>query len=300
MPSSKARLHLLDPGQPPRKKLRYTWHPGRKEILAIDLRTTASTEAEGEGEHPPDVPLPSVRILVSLEPREATPLGTPSSKEPETRFPYDWRVTSTKVMPAPGSEPQLAVGMRGEVGAIDHLAGTATVAPTGLSREVTIDPGSLGDLDGGATGQMVEQVRQTLFDLMTPMPDEEVGVGARWEKISRLASKSSVVSQTETFTLRALAGDRGTVEDVLAQTAPPQDWPMPGAHREPARLESMLATGTAHARFDLGRIVPASSFEGTTTMVVSGRTGGGGGGGDSTRRLTMILRVGITLSSASP
>jgi hypothetical protein len=286
MPTTKAQVRLLDPGQPPRKKLRYAWHPGRTETLAIELRTTAATEAEGE--HPPDVPLPSVRFLVSIVPREATADGV---------LPYDWHVTSTRVMPAPGADPQLAAGMRAEVAVIDHLAGKATVAPTGLSKDVSIDPSSLGDAtDAGATGQMVEQIRQTLFDLMTPMPDEEVGSGARWEKISRLASKSSVVTQTETFTLRAIAGDKGMVEDVLAQTAPPQDWPMPGGAREPARLESMLATGTAHARFDLARVVPSSTFEGTTTMVVSGR--GAGGGGD--RRLTMILRVGITLSGSTP
>jgi hypothetical protein len=142
---------------------------------------------------------------------------------------------------------------------------------------------------------MVDQLRQTLRDLATPFPDEEVGRGAHWEKISRLASRDALVTQSETFSLVSMAGDHGAVDDVVAQTAGPQPLPTPGAPGSaPARLDSMLATGTARARFDLSRLVPASTFAGTTTMVMSGRPGGG-----ASRRVTMTLRVGITLSGST-
>jgi hypothetical protein len=154
-----------------------------------------------------------------------------------------------------------------------------------------VEPASVAD--AGATGQMVEQVRQTLRDLAAPFPDEDVGVGGRWEKLSQLASRDAIVTQTETFTLSELRGDTGALEDVLAQTAPPQALAAPGAAS--ARLESMLASGSAKTRFDLGRLVPSNTFDGTTTMVVSGHAAG-----DSTRRMTMIMRVGIALSGSKP
>jgi hypothetical protein len=284
-PTATATVRMLDPGKAPRRKLRYAWHKDRRETLTIDLRTTAATESEGE--RPPEVPLPPVRIVVALEPRDVTPAGD---------LAYAWHVTSTKVTPAPGSNPQLAEGMVAEVGAIAHLTGTGALSARGLSTAVTVDPGSVADVsDAGATGEMVEQVRQTLFDLETPFPDEEVGPGARWEKIARLTARSAVVTQTETFTLASLAADRGTVDDVLAQTAPPQEWPGGGGWSEPSRLDSMLATGTVRSRFDLTRIVPATTYAGTTTMVVSGRAGS-----DAPRRVTMILRVDITLAGSTP
>ncbi len=284
-PAATASVHVLDPGKAPRRKLRYAWHKEHGETLTIDLRTTAATESEGE--RPPEVPLPPVRIVVALEPREVTPAGD---------LAYAWHVTSTKVTPAAGSNPQLAEGMIAEVGAIGHLAGTGALSARGLSTAVTVDPASVADVsDAGATGEMVEQVRQTLFDLETPFPDEEVGQGARWEKIARLTARSAVVTQTETFTLASLAGDKGTVDDVLAQTAPSQEWPGGGGGSEPSRLDSMLATGTVRSRFDLTRIVPATTYAGTTTMVVSGRAGSEG-----PRRVTMILRVDIALAGSTP
>jgi hypothetical protein len=53
-------------------------------------------------------------------------------------------------------------------------------------------------------------------------------------------------------------------------------------------MESMLASGNAKIRFELTRLVPATKFDGTTTMVVSGSAPG-----DASRRMTMIMRVGI-------
>ncbi len=285
----KASIRLLDAGRPPRRVLRYSWKPGRAERLTLDLRTMASTESEGD--HPTDVPLPSVRVGVAIEPRAVTPAG---------ELTYAWHVTSTKVTPAPGSNPQIAEGMDHEVAVIAHLVGTADVAPSGLAEEVAIDPTSVGDArDAGATGEMVDQVRQTLTDLETPLPDEAIGVGARWEKVARLAARNAVVTQSETFTLASLSGDHGAVDDVLAQTAPPQDFPTPGAGdsgTRGARLESMLAAGTAKARFDLTRIVPSqTTYSGTTTMVVSGTPGA-----EPSRRVTMTLRVDIALAGSSP
>jgi hypothetical protein len=59
------------------------------------------------------------------------------------------------------------------------------------------------------------------------------------------------------------------------------------------RIESMLASGDAKTLFDLSRLVPQTKFDGTTTMVVSGQSPG-----DTSRRMTMIMRMGIALSGS--
>ena len=46
-----ASMRLLDPGQPPRRRLRYAWRTGQRETLVMDLRTSASTE-EGTSKQP--------------------------------------------------------------------------------------------------------------------------------------------------------------------------------------------------------------------------------------------------------
>jgi hypothetical protein len=275
-----AAIRLLVPGKPPRHKLRYAWRRKQAETLTIDLKTTASTESEGE--RPPEIPLPAVHIVVAIAPSDVTSDGD---------LHYAWHVTATDVIVTPASPPELADGMRAEVAAIARLSGEATVTSRGVAREITVEPASI--IDAGATGQMVEQVRQTLRDLAAPFPEEEVGVGGRWEKLSQLASRDAIVTQTETFQLSEVRGDTGTLQDVLAQTAPPQALAAPGAAS--ARLESMLASGASKMRFDLGRLVPSNTFDGTTTMVVSGHSPG-----DNARRMTMVMRVAIALTGSKP
>ena len=276
-----ATVKLLDSGQPPRQRLRYAWRIDQKEQLAMDLRTTATTESAAA--KPSEVPLPSVHVVIAIDPLRVAPDGD---------LRYAWRVTSATA-DAPGDTPsEVTEGMRAEVAGIAHLSGSALVTSRGLAKEVSVDP----DSSGGAatTGQMAEQIRQTLRDVAAPMPDEEVGVGARWRKMSQLDDRGARVAQTETFRLVDLQGDRGTLDDALAQTAPPQALrapvASPGAR---ARMESMLASGEAKVRFDVSRLVPQTTFDGTTTMVLSGQSPG-----DSARSVKMVMRVFIAIAGS--
>ncbi len=288
-PGGAPAMRLLDPGSPPRRKLRYAWRTGQREALTMDLRTSATTE-EGDAMQP-EIQLPPVHVVIAIQPQSVSAEGD---------LAYAWRVTSTAVNAAPETPSSLAEGMRSEVAAIAHLSGTAAVTSRGLAKGVSFDVASFSD--ASATGQMVEQIRQTLRDIAAPFPDEEVGKGARWEKVSQLASRDERITQSETFTLVDLAGEaqdakgQGSLDDRLAQTAPPQ--PLLGSGGPlgaQARIESMLASGDGKTRFDLSRLVPETKFEGTTTMVVSGHSRT-----DDARQLTMIMRVGIVLVGSTP
>jgi hypothetical protein len=138
-------------------------------------------------------------------------------------------------------------------------------------------------------------VLQTLWNVAPPLPDEEVGVGARWRRVSPLAVKSSRATQTDLFTLLAMSETEGRLDDVLTQTAPHQMLSVPGLERGAhAQMESMLASGDARTRFTLSRIVPQMSFEGVTTMVFSADSPA-----SAEARSTMVLRVGIDMAGST-
>jgi hypothetical protein len=277
-----ARVRLVDPGKEPRQALRYTWRVGQHERLMMELRTAASTEAGGTTT--PEIALPPVHIGVAIDPLSVSPEGDLS---------YAWRVVSTQVESSGAPAAPMADGMREEVAAVVRLTGSATVNPLGLTTSLTVDVASLPEAGAGGSGQMIEQVRQTLRDLAAPFPEEPVGAGARWEKLSQLSSRDAHLTQTDAYTLLALTRTGGTIDDVLAQTAPSQPLPTPGAANVQARMDSMLASGDGKTTFDLTRLAPQTSFEGTTTMVVSSRAPP-----DGVERRTMILHVGITLAGS--
>ncbi|MDP9152323.1 MAG: hypothetical protein M3O36_20550, partial [Myxococcota bacterium] len=276
-----AIVTLLEAGRSPRGKLRYTWHAQQGEQLAMDLRTSASTSMPGAAEQTA-VPLPPVHIVVAIDPQSVSTEGD---------LHYAWRVSSATVLDESSAPSPVVSGMRAEVSAVEHLAGTSIVTSRGLAKEVNVDRTTV--TDAGATGQMVEQVRQTLRDVAAPLPEEEVGVGARWQKQSELDARETRITQTETFALREWQATHGALDDSLAQSAPPQTLRAPGTAPAQARMESMLASGNASVRFDLSRLVPQTKFDGTTTMVVSGRSTA-----DLARRLTMVLHVSIVIAGS--
>ncbi|HXX70114.1 MAG TPA: hypothetical protein VEK07_23245 [Polyangiaceae bacterium] len=277
-----ATLTLLDPGASPRRKLRYAWRSGLKEELTLELRTFASTETSDA--QTPGIPLPPVRIVIAIDAVDVSADGD---------LHYAWRVTAADVLAEPQTPDQLSDGMRAEVAVVAHVSGDGVTSSSGIARRVTIDPGSAAK--GAGTGEMVEQIDQTLRNAPAPFPDEPIGLGARWQRVCQVASRDAHITQTDTFVLVGLSGGRGTLDDVLAQTAPPQVLRTPGMRSgDQARMESMLVSGSAKTHFDLAHLVPRTQIESTTTMVVSGHAAGA-----ASQRTTMVLRVSIALAGRS-
>jgi hypothetical protein len=280
-----AQLKLLDSGDVPRRRLRYVWTLAKHEQLTLDMRTSlAGGGAVGQAARAP-LPLPSVRVVLAIEPQSTSHDGT---------LTYSWRVASAAVAGDDRTVPQVADGMRTEVVAVEHLSGSGAVSSRGLGKDLTVNP---PERASDVTARPIAlQVLETLWNAAAPMPDEEVGVGARWARVSELAAKSARATQTDVFTLVSFDGAHGTLDDTLTQSAPEQSLSVPGMDNGTrAQMGSMLASGSAKTRFDLSRLVPETRFQGTTTMVLAGD--GAFGSGPSEPK-TMVLRVEIDLSGA--
>jgi len=155
--------------------------------------------------------------------------------------------------------------------------------------------GSAGD--AGPDAQMVVQVVQMLRDTAAPLPEEAVGVGAKWQKISTLDAKTGHAIQTDTYALSELHGEggdgtRGVLDDVLAQTASPQVAPTPeGMPGAPApKVDQLLTSGVEKVHFDLGRLISQVSLDGTTSMALSAPSA----------KMNMVMHLGITVRGTTP
>jgi len=272
-PGPRSSVKLLDHGQEPLRPLHYAWHADQKERMEIELRTAISADIGGARK---DSTLPPLHIVVAIEPRSVTPAG-------DLRF--GWHVESAKPgLPDAGAPDAMMAGWSAQLVPVEHLSGTALVNAHGVSRGVTLDSGTAGD--AGADSEMVVQVLQMLRDVAAPLPDEPVGKGARWQKLSTLDAKNGHATQTDTFTLLDAPADTGALDDVFAQTASPQALPSPtGGGGSPAMVDSLLTSGSAKVRFDLSRLVPQQSLDGTTSMALSAPSS----------RMNMVMRLGITV-----
>jgi len=272
--SPTATVRLLDHGTEPLRPLRYAWHSDRKELMTAELRTTVSMV---DADVHQDTQMPPLHVVIAIDPQSVTPDG-------DLRF--TWRVLRASADRDAGSaSAQVAEAWRQQIAPLEHLSGSAVVGPDGLSKGVTVDPESHAAPDA----EMVAQVLQMLRDYVAPLPAEPVGTGAKWQRATTLRAKNGNATQTDTYTLSELHGDKGKLDDVVAQTASPQLLPSaggPGSVPPPERVDSLLTSGTETLAFDLGRIVSQAKFDGTTAMSLSSQS----------RALSMVMHVGITVS----
>jgi hypothetical protein len=141
---------------------------------------------------------------------------------------------------------------------------------------------------------MVEQIRQTTRDLATPLPDEEVGKGAKWEKTTKVENGGQKAAQKETYTLVDLTGDTGKIEVVVVQNAPGGAVQAPGIPAGAGiRIENMVSNGKGTSGFDLNRITPTSALDAVTTMLLIADRNG------QTERAKMTMKVTLRLSGAA-
>lgn len=279
-PEPRATVTLVDAGQKPLRVLRYAFHADRAAAMSVDLTTAVSAQGPGGKQ---DIPLPPLHLVIALDPRSVTPDG-------ELRF--AWHIASAHAAPSDAaSPPGVAEGWIAELQPVQGLSGTGAVTTRGLTHDVVVDRGDAAP--PAREPEMVTQVVQMVRDYVAaPLPEEPVGKGARWQKIASLAGTTGQASQTDTFTLTDLAGDLGVLDDVVAQTASPQALPVPGASpgAPGARLDSLLTSASSKVRFDLGRLVPQVTLDGTTQMAVS----------SPGSPVQMVMRVGITVRGTSP
>jgi hypothetical protein len=276
----KGDLKLLDPGQPPRQKLRYRFKVGQTETFAMDVKIAAGVEV-GQNRQP-EMPLPVVRISVGVSPKSVSPEGD---------LHYDYRIVGVDVVSDQGVPADVSQTFKKKLGMMPSFSGTAVVSDRGVTKEVTFNAPEGGNPQ---VMQFLEQLRQTVRELAPPFPEEEVGRGAKWERTGKVVTQTGTVSQIQDYTLSALNADVGTLDIALKQTAPPQTLGGPDSpFGADVKLEKLDTTGKGSSTFDLGHLIPKSDVNATTIMVFSGN-----GEDGQVQRMKMTLKLGVKIGAA--
>ncbi|MEJ7598042.1 MAG: hypothetical protein WKG01_09060 [Kofleriaceae bacterium] len=99
------------------------------------------------------------------------------------------------------SAAQMNEGLR----LFDNVVITSTLSPQGRQRDSKVSAGK--DL-APALMQQITTMTQGLEQLAMPMPDQPVGVGAKWRSVKQLAQNGIDMTSTTTIDITAIEGDR--------------------------------------------------------------------------------------------
>ncbi len=244
-PETSSTLQLLGQGAEPRKTLRFHPKAGDKQTLALTVKLGMDMKM---GDMPGQaVQMPAIKLTMA---------STIKAVAPEGDITYEMLVTDAELLDEAGPLPQVLEQAKASLTAMKGISGTSTISSRGITKSVNMikpaeaDPQKL---------QMIEQLRESLYRITCPLPEEAVGLGAKWQVTLPDKSEGVELTQTETYELVSVEGETFKTRTTIAQTASPQKIQNPAMPGLKMDLTSMNGTGTGDLTINLAQLLPVAS-----------------------------------------
>ncbi len=251
-------VKLLEPGAEPRQALRYDFSKVKKQKVEMIMDMAMDVEIGPVHQSPK---IPPIRMEIQVTPKKVSGTGD---------LRYEFELTDAAVIDAGSADPEVAKVMEAELAKTKGLSGWAEVSARGFTKkaDVNIPPGATPQLRD-LVGKMKSQIEQ----MSAPLPEEPVGIGARWEVTQPISNEMLELNQVAIYTLKEFKDGVATMDISLKQTAQSQDIGsgMPAAT---ARLTSLESSGSGTSQVDLEQLVPRADVQISTTMTVDIRAQG--------------------------
>ena len=240
-------VRVLDKGSRPRSALRYQIAPGTTTTSTTTFRV-ASLAASGD--RAAVTLLPGLRLDIVSGPAEVTERGV--------KLPVDV-VKSEAVVPE-GFDEKLAQDLRDGAAVADNIGGWIEMDDRG--RVIAAELNEQTKRAGVPIRllRMIINTRETLTRVL--LPEEKVGLGARWETRKEIHAYGFKVQQVNTYTFVDRAGDEVMLNVVVQQRALPQtiEFPDEGIL---ISVESMTGRAEGQIILDLDALESDASATGT-------------------------------------
>jgi hypothetical protein len=240
------KITVLEPGAEPRTQKRYAF---KTQTEARKVTMAVKSLREGQGQKQEDAqPLTTVNMVFTLKGQSAG------------AFQYDALIKNVDLeLPANADKRQVA------------QAKAALDALKGIKAQISVTSrGTVGDakfesdkLPRGAAEQIMPLFSQVFEFIVAPLPEEAVGVGAKWQETTDGADRGIRSKVIATYTLKEWNAEGGVIDAEVKRSAPRQqvqDPRMPGAA---IRLEGK---GTYHFEVKTNGLVQKASGENNTVL----------------------------------
>jgi hypothetical protein len=170
---------------------------------------------------------------------------------------YEVTSTVTSAQSGPGTDPAVAAALDEQLGVLVGFRSVSVVDDRGRILRAEVDEASLAE----APAEIADLMRQLgeSNQVAAPLPDEAVGVGARWQVEQRLELNGISLVQTTEYTLTAVDGPLLTLEISGGQTPTETTVELPGLEGIDVEILEWTTATTGSLIIDLTDVVPTSS-----------------------------------------
>src|SRR5262245_49404044 len=207
-PGEQPRVTLLAPGAEPRKALRIVVPNSLKSHMDMEMAMAMAMNVGGQ--EIPATSLPAMRIGADMTVTNVAASGDVT---------YTMSFTGVGLASSAGVDPAVTAAIDAMSGELKTISGTATVSNRGINRQVKIDTSKATNPQ---FTQMMDSVTNSLNGVSSPLPEEAIGIGGRWEVRQTLTSGGVTMFQKVEYELTAFDGKNATMKVKIDQTGPSQ------------------------------------------------------------------------------
>lgn len=260
-------VKLLSTGEGEKRPLRYRLAKGVKETIDLTMDMAISMDMPGVG--PQSIDIPPIKMSMDVAVDDVAANGD---------------IVMSMVITTASME-----GGPLPAGALDGLKGVSalmTMTDRGLIKALKFDESKITD-------PTTKQLLQTSgFDrLSAPLPEEPIGLGAKWEVSQRVDANGMSIDQKTVYEVLEMAPGRTTLGVTIAQTAGTQAVNAPGMPPEvQATIVEMKGTGKGRLTLSDGSITLYGDMNMHSDVTMDMQMGG------QSQRMTTATEVTLTLS----
>ena len=252
-------FELLSEGAEPRELLRFSPKTGQVDRMAMTMTMHIKMELPGipkQDQKTPPIEMVSRAETLSVE---------------EGRITEEVSFDSYEV--GEGGNPQMAAAMKTAMAQLEGFEQTLVYNERGDLVEGDM---SMPTNANPQLAQSLENIGNTLEQVMVELPEEAVGAGAQWRKVSEFDNNGAKIQQTSTFNLESREGDQITLTTEIEQSALTKDFAPPGMPPGVnVELRDFESSGGGEVVYDLSSMLPISGKTSMTTKFAVEASGGG-------------------------
>ncbi|WP_394847120.1 hypothetical protein LZC95_06580 [Pendulispora brunnea] len=280
-PPQPPKVRLLSPGAAPRQALRYRFSVGPSQWSQMDMKMAIGVALGNDV--PKAAPLPTMRVSMRIDPKSVSPDGD---------LRYEFEMVKLTVLRDVVVAPAIREKLEQELGKLTGLKGYAVVTSRGITKEADfVVPPDTSD----AMQETLENMRSSLRQMSSPLPEEQAGKGAVWEVETQLVTPAFRMTQTATHTLQNLRPNGMSTRVSFVQNAPRQPMKLKKLPSAKVHLESMLSTGDGKTDVVFDKLVPNSVVSLSTNLQMSVAASDG-----STGNMAMSMGVQTNFQPSKP
>jgi hypothetical protein len=268
------QVKLLEAGAEPRKVLRL--HPAVGDKQAVHLAIKMGMDMKMGETQTPAVKMPVMKMVMDM---------TVKTVSPEGDIAYDMVLSDAGLGDDPDVLPQVADAMKKSLEGVKGMTGTGIISSRGVNKSSDIKIPAKADAQ---MLQSMEQMKDSLSKISSPLPEEAVGPGAKWQVKMPVKSQSITIDQTITYELISIEEERAEMKLQIEQRAANQKMQSPAMPNLKLDLVNMTGNGGGTMTLDQTKMVsPLATLDTHSELSLNMNNGG--------QKQSMTMKVDLNL-----